>query len=138
MAYFEWNADFETGIKEIDNQHKKMIGYVNELVSSIHDGNGNETAGKLLLNLIEYTKTHFMLEEKAFYRFEYYDIERHTKEHVEFIKKIMEFNEANKRNEILLGNKLSTFLIDWVKNHILYEDMKYAPILKNMPWNNLL
>lgn len=137
MAYFDWTAEFETGIKQIDDQHKKLIGYVNELIDALREGKGNEITGSLVLNLLEYAKTHFMLEEKAFYRFDYYDAERHTKEHHEFIKKVQQFNEAHKRQEVLLGSKLSTFLVDWVKNHILYEDMKYVPFLKDMPWKNL-
>jgi hemerythrin-like metal-binding protein len=130
MAYFDWNSDFETGIPEIDAQHRTLVGHVNKLVGGMRDGIGDEIVGNILNNLEEYSKTHFKLEEKAFYRYQFAETERHTKEHSEFIQKITELKEAYRRKEVLLSNKLLTFMVDWVRNHILFEDMKYVPTLK--------
>jgi hemerythrin-like metal-binding protein len=137
MAYFDWNRDFETGIPEIDAQHKILVGHVNKLVSGMKDGVGDEIIGNILDNLEEYSKTHFKLEEKAFYRYQFDETERHTKEHNDFIKKIEELKEAHQRKEVLLSNKLLTFMVDWVRNHILFEDMKYVPVLEGKSLKHL-
>jgi hemerythrin-like metal-binding protein len=133
MPYFDWNRQFETGIPEIDTQHKKLVGYANTLFEAMRDGKGKESVATLLEELSAYAETHFSLEEKAFYKYRYSDAERHKGEHREFVAKVEEIKEALKNDEVLLSNKLLTFLVDWVRNHILFEDMRYVSTLSGKP-----
>jgi hemerythrin-like metal-binding protein len=131
MSYFTWNAKFETGIPAIDEQHKKLVGYVNLLSDEMNKGRGKEITGTILEDLFEYTRLHFQLEERAFDRYRYSDGENHKKAHRELIEKISELEERNKKRELVLSIKLLGFLSEWVKNHILVEDMKYVPELRD-------
>jgi hemerythrin len=99
----------------------------------MRDGKGKESVGALLEELSAYAEAHFSLEERAFYKYRYPDAERHKSEHREFVAKVEEMKEAQKNDEVLLSNKLLTFLVDWVRNHILFEDMHYVSTLKGKP-----
>ena len=44
MAKFEWDSSIELGIPVIDEQHKALFGWVNELNDSVLRGDGAEAA----------------------------------------------------------------------------------------------
>lgn len=45
-------------------QHKKLVSMVNEMYQAMSQGKGNDVVGKVLNDLIAYTRTHFAAEEK--------------------------------------------------------------------------
>lgn len=130
MPYFVWNSGFETGIPVIDEQHKKLVGFVNQLSDEMSKGKGREITGPILTDLFEYTKTHFSLEEKAFDTYNYAEKEIHKKSHRDLLEQIDDLEKRNRSKELVLSIKLLTFLSDWVKQHILVEDMKYVSVLR--------
>ena len=58
MSFFEWKDDYSVGIDKIDKQHRKLVGYLNELYESMKAGKGKGTLGAVLKGLVEYTKNH--------------------------------------------------------------------------------
>ncbi|HBT04180.1 MAG TPA: hemerythrin, partial [Thermodesulfobacterium commune] len=81
MPFLEWNDNFLTGIKEIDQQHKKMFNMVNALYEAVR----LKVDKKLLINSINtlknYFETHFKFEEEILERYGYPEIEKHKEEH---------------------------------------------------------
>ncbi len=51
-------------IREIDDQHKKLIGLVRQLHTAMRRGKGKDALDKILKDLIQYTGTHFAAEER--------------------------------------------------------------------------
>ena len=119
-----------TGIAAIDNQHKKLVGFVNELHDAMKKRQAKEIIEKLLDELVKYTEYHFSTEEKAFAEYGYADRLEHSKKHDEFIGTVNAFALRHKKSEIALSIDILDFLVGWVKNHILLDDMKYVPALK--------
>lgn len=64
MAFFNWDDLGSVNIERIDNQHKKLVSYLNELFEAMRAGKGNEVLEKILNALLSYTNTHFASEEK--------------------------------------------------------------------------
>jgi hemerythrin len=63
---------------------------------------------------------------------EYPDCEKQKIQHGFFVKKLQKISEKDiedSQHEVLL--KLMNFLSNWITGHILEEDMKYVPYLKN-------
>jgi len=51
-------------IQSIDEQHKKLVALVNNLNDAMSSGKGQLIMGKILDDLVAYTKTHFATEER--------------------------------------------------------------------------
>jgi hemerythrin len=64
MAFMEWNNSFSVNVAEIDNQHKHLIDLINKLFEAMSVGKGSEVMGTVLKDLINYTVSHFAMEEK--------------------------------------------------------------------------
>ena len=128
----KWLAEYETGIKIIDNQHKRIISYINKLYSL--EGVGDRDAEKEVLNeLVEYTLSHFVFEESLMDEAGYPAAATHSKTHDAFEKQIYAFKKRSDDGEnisIELGEMLSS----WLFGHIKEDDISYVPfVLKNMP-----
>ncbi len=59
MAYFSWTKDLAVGHDGIDNDHRKLVDMINALYEALSDGRAKDVMGKVLNNLIIYTKEHF-------------------------------------------------------------------------------
>ena len=61
MSVVQWSPAFATGVKEIDDQHQRLVGYINELtgVSKVE----TRDLSRLLESAIDYTLYHFAFEE---------------------------------------------------------------------------
>jgi hemerythrin len=40
MALFDWKETYSVGVKEIDNQHKMLVGTLNELFEAMRNTRG--------------------------------------------------------------------------------------------------
>ncbi len=130
MSLIKWKPDFETGIKTIDSQHKMLVDMINELYNSILEGKGLNALDDILTGLYHYSEKHFETEENFFEEYDYPDSYDHVQEHQEFIKKVSDIFEKLKKGEVVLSVEITKFLRDWLINHVMGSDQKYAPYLK--------
>lgn len=131
-VFFAWSDAMSVGITEIDDQHKTLVDILNRLFLAVVKRESNEITIEILDTLVDYTKTHFGLEEKLLQDAGYNPAEfaTHQQEHRAFIEKIS--NAANKH--LVEGKSVSfeiiNFLKHWLQDHILVTDKKYADALK--------
>jgi len=127
MALIQWNDSLSVSVAEIDRQHQKLIGMINELNDAMRQGKGKDVLGKIINGLITYTGTHFKTEETYFDKFGYPDADSHKKEHSNFVRKVTEFKNGFEQSKIGLTIEIMNFLSDWLQKHIKGVDKKYAP-----------
>jgi len=130
MALVEWTKDLSVEIPLIDEQHQKLISYLNELYSHMKQGKGKDIISDILKKLVEYTKYHFNTEEELFKKFNYPDEQSHVSEHKFFIDKVNDFSRDFNNQKIFVTIEVFQFLNNWVTNHIKIVDKKYGPFLK--------
>lgn len=130
MALINWSADFSVGIGSIDEEHKKLAGYVNELNDAMAQRKGKDVLEKILGGLVDYTKTHFAREEQLFKTHGYPESMSHKAKHDELTKKVMAFQKDLHDGKAVMSVEIMAFLKDWLLNHIKVTDMKYGPFLK--------
>jgi hemerythrin len=122
------------GIKVIDDQHKGLLDFVNDLVNHSTGNEEDERAyfGQAIDNAVKYVKVHFATEEKIMLGTSFPDYPEHKRAHDEFvlevIKNVKDF-ESGKRLVLL---NFSTFLKDWILSHIAIMDVKYSYHLKRL------
>lgn len=126
MAFIHWNDSFSVNVKEIDQQHQKLISMINELHDAMSQGKGKDVMGKIVNGLFSYTATHFKTEEKYFDQFGYPETDSHKKEHIAFVQKVTHFKEGYEKGNVGLSIEVMFFLSDWLKDHIKITDMKYS------------
>ena len=130
-VFFEWSDNMSVGIAEIDEQHKTLVDILNRLFVAVVQRESNEITIEILDTLVDYTKTHFGLEEKLLQEAGYNPEEfaAHQREHRAFVEKIS--IAANKH--LVEGKSVSfeiiNFLKHWLQDHILVTDKKYATAL---------
>jgi len=130
MGLIKWKNEFSVGIKELDNQHKKIIKILNHMFT-LHGKEKNEKKKKKILgNLLEYIKEHFRTEEEYMLKHHYSGYDKQKQEHNQFIDRLCEFQKEYLKGHRLAMVNLFNFVWDWFSQHILKEDKKYSPFLK--------
>ncbi|MDU0460219.1 MAG: bacteriohemerythrin [Geobacteraceae bacterium] len=131
MAKFEWDSSIELGIPAIDEQHKALFGWVNELNDSVMRGDGSETVADLIWNLITYVTEHFTAEEQLMLACSYPGLASHRKEHDQFVERLrniqVEFIDGHRMSE-----KILDFLVDWLVCHIKGTDQSYSRHMRKL------
>ena len=83
----KWIPEYNTGIDVIDDQHKRILDYINEIVE-ISDHTDKDRIKQILDNIIDYTQSHFTFEESLQEEADYKYRVPHKRVHDLFIKKI--------------------------------------------------
>lgn len=134
---FEWKESYKLNIEEIDKQHKKLmeIGKRAFDIAIIDDGYDRyDEIMTIIDELLEYTKYHFEYEENMLKMYDYEHIHDQEEEHGFYVYKINELAsrediDDNQRKVIL---EIIDFLSQWISNHIMIADRKYAVFLKTV------
>lgn len=126
MNFIEWKQEYSVFVREIDDQHKVLIGMLNELFEAMHMGDSKAIVRPILEKMVAYAKTHFATEEKYFKQFDYPEVLAHVSEHKEFIAHVNKFIRDYKANKVGLSLDIMNFLKQWLASHILGSDKKYA------------
>jgi hemerythrin len=95
------------------------------LHSEMAAGKSNEVMGKVLEQLISYTKGHFAMEETLFRNHNYPQAAAHKQEHDALTKKVLDLQAEFKAGKTFIGAPTLNFLRDWLTQHILKQDMSY-------------
>ncbi|HFC98467.1 MAG TPA: bacteriohemerythrin [Thermosulfurimonas dismutans] len=129
-VFMAFGPELETGIQEIDQQHRKLVNLVNRLYRAVKAGEGQQVLGEILQELVAYTDYHFKTEEYYFDRYQYPEGEIHKEIHRKLTAKVLDFKEKFEKGEATLSYDLLNFLKDWLVNHIGKTDRKYGPFLR--------
>lgn len=130
-AFFEWSDAISVGITEIDDQHKVLIGILNRLFVAVAQRTSNDIIIEILDSLIDYTKTHFELEEKLLEEagYEPLKLASHKEQHRAFIDKVSAVASKHLVDGKSISFELVHFLKRWLSDHILVTDKAYATVL---------
>ncbi len=127
--FIKWSDDYSVGLKEIDNQHKKLLNIINKLYNSFINRDDEKIMTEILNDMAEYTEYHFKNEEKYFMRFNYPNMQEHMKYHKIYINKINEFKKDLEQNKKITYTVMN-FLRNWIVEHIQGKDPDYVLLFK--------
>jgi len=121
-----WKEKYNVNIKEIDQQHKKLIDMINVLHDAIIRKEDKNIMAQIISDMRDFAFIHFKTEEKYFSRIGYKDAESHKAEHKFFLEHVEIFYEEFQNYDSSLAVEVMTFLKDWFINHIVQLDKTYA------------
>ena len=125
----DWREKYETGIIEIDAQHKNLFGLYNGFVDLIYSGGSLEKLQKGLDGLLEYVVLHFNTEEAYMMKYSFDGFEEHKSEHKALREKTYYLHKDFANGKPVLTMDVLLFLKSWISNHVLVCDMKYKDFL---------
>lgn len=128
LQRFVWTDKLELGVHAMDDEHKILIDFINELVSTLEAQYVRKNKSQLILafnNLAEYCTEHFAHEEKFMQEIKYPLYESHKKIHENLLEQVKLYG-LDIEHERLDDHKLVSFLRNWLISHIMGVDMQYA------------
>jgi hemerythrin len=121
MDLIEWRSEFETGIAEVDHEHRELVALINRLHDDISAGADKEHIQLFLGEVFARIAAHFALEESVMRKHGYDEYEAHKAEHeslLDDIRDIMDEAEAGGTGA------LSAKVGDWFVGHFKTRDAR--------------
>ncbi len=126
LEVIPWSDEYGIDINHIDDEHKKILDYINKLIVAMNSDN-MKNIKRVYKELKTFTLEHFAHEEKFMESFNYPSLESHKKVHENLIASVIDFEEKLERGE-LDKTRLASFLKNWLFTHINGVDKRYAKI----------
>lgn len=130
MSLFIWKPSYELGILEIDQDHRYLVGLINELYEAMKVGHGYELINHLIDQLLEYALNHFETEEGFMRASNYPYLAAHVREHQGFREKVMAMDQCRRQGQTLPSTEMMEFLCEWLRTHVLDSDKDLGLFLK--------
>lgn len=126
MSMVQWSDDYSVDIQEIDEQHKCIVMYINELYEALARKNSRDLVADVIQKLAEYTKIHFAVEETLMRIFHYEGYEAHKEIHDKIVQQVLAYQGKFLAGEDKVGMELLMFLKGWLFEHINKVDKQYV------------
>ena len=129
----EWRESYSIGVEKLDEQHKNLFQYSNDLERGINNGAvSKQTLEGALKFLGSYVKGHFGQEEACMYKYACPFAKQNTMAHQKFIEAYKGFQrilteEGNNEGTL---KELHRFLETWLVDHICKIDVQLKTCVK--------
>ena len=128
MAILAWVPELDTGIDEIDRQHRRIVDYINKLYE-LRESPDREALGDVIGEMVDYTLSHFVFEETLIENAGYMFAGPHKKVYELFTRRVSEMQTRFDAGEDVAA-ELHGMLSRWLFNHIRNEDHGYVDAAK--------
>lgn len=130
MALIEWRKDFETGIPDVDFEHRELIELINNMHAQLENDAPAEDISDFLGEVFARISAHFALEESMMRKHNYDEYIDHKTDHeklLDDIRDIMDDFEAGKYTAY--RETLAPAIRDWFVNHFKTRDARLHRML---------
>ena len=128
--YIKWNNKYCVGISIIDEQHKKLFGFLNKTIDAKEHSDNKEELKEALEEMTKYALEHFETEEAYMREFDYPECRYHSEEHYRFFTKSITYFDRVVNGDYHISNELIEYLKQWLVNHIQVTDRRYIDCFK--------
>lgn len=131
LQTIRWSDEFAIGIDIIDEQHKRLFEYFDEIEQCIK-ANDNSNISAICSGLVDYAISHNTFEETLMKQAGYPMLEAHHQVHEAFKNRAYGYLEKinNGADPMKVARDIRTDIGLWLINHIKREDKHYAPFVK--------
>ena len=108
MERFKWQAKYELGVPEIDDQHRQLLALANLVFEAMESGKAAAVIDRAIAALVLYTQTHFIDEEDLYGALNSSLADEHHRLHEELRQEILELQQAAQSDRSAeMGDRLS-------------------------------
>lgn len=121
-----FTPEMSVKVRLFDQEHKKLIELTEALLASLKEGKGRVSVTRLLEELEQYTKSHFVNEEDLMQKYNYTGYLQQKRQHEEFISKVAELKISYRNGNNKVPEQAFNILYAWISHHILKVDAEYG------------
>jgi hemerythrin len=125
MSMVQWSNEYSVEIQEIDEQHKCIVNYINEIYEALSRKESHDLIADVIQKLVEYTKIHFAVEETLMRIFDYEEYQQHKMIHDRLVQQALTYQGRFLAGDPKVGMELLLFLKEWLFSHINQVDKRY-------------
>ncbi|HHX34232.1 MAG TPA: bacteriohemerythrin [Gammaproteobacteria bacterium] len=131
LKSLSWSDSFAIGIDIIDEQHKRLFDYFDEIEHCIKK-NDDTNIIEICRGLIDYAISHNTFEESLMKQAGYPMLDAHHQVHEAFKARAHSYLDQinNGAEPMKIARDVRTDIGLWLINHIKREDKHYAPYVK--------
>lgn len=125
-----WKNEYATGVTRIDEQHKWLFNFVNELEMTLEEDEGSVEVTRVLEKLGDYARRHFEYEENCMARWKCPFAQENKCAHGKFIKAYKDFMQRYERDGDSpdLAWRIQRVCETWIIDHICRIDLQLRKV----------
>ncbi|MCC7135441.1 MAG: hemerythrin family protein [Nitrosomonas sp.] len=123
--YIQWKKSYETGHSLIDAEHRLLVMLFRKLDVAIKTRESETSVSRIVQEVKQYVKFHFISEENLMYETNYPRIEGHIAIHTHLLVELNNMTSKLTLHQEFPEDVLD-FLSDWLTNHIAHHDQLLA------------
>ncbi|MBL8699631.1 MAG: hemerythrin family protein [Alphaproteobacteria bacterium] len=125
MALIEWRTEFETGIAEVDHEHRELVELINALHREIDAAAPKPAVAAFLGEVLSRISAHFALEESAMRRRRYDAYVEHKADHEKLLDDLRDIMDAHHDDRAVdYAGDLKRAVQDWFVAHFKTHDAR--------------
>ena len=126
-ARTNWSRAIETGLSEIDDQHRRLF----ELAATFRGEGDQIRVMRALATLADYANTHLRDEEAMLHAIGYDGLAEHQGQHEQFRAMLRQLlDDARKLSLDDIASRIEDLINGWFYRHILTVDIEYVAQVK--------
>lgn len=137
MSIEQWTEQLLTGHSKVDQQHRNLFAMMEHLHHLLLEGEAKDQLAQAFEALGRYVITHFEDEENLMRQCNYPQIQHHAALHRSLEQKTNAILNLFHQGKPVNLEELVEFCSQWIKNHVLVEDMKIVSWMKESSWKEL-
>jgi hemerythrin-like metal-binding protein len=125
MALIEWREEFNTGVSEVDHEHKEIVDLINELHEAMGEDASQDEIGRFLGDVFSKISSHFALEETVMRKHNYDEYDDHKSDHEKLLDELRDImDDAEEDTGKNYKTALAESVRDWFVNHFKTKDAR--------------
>ena len=138
MPMLRWCEAMSVGVPALDADHRCLVRIIN-LLAEASSTDVPELIETVLETLLVYSRFHFSREERVMANCVFPGVDFHAREHSGFTRYIQAMRQrVHQELDAAIAVELHEYLTNWLRHHILIQDMAYKPFVVNVPAMNAL
>lgn len=128
LVRMTWKPSYETGVANIDNQHRKLFALGNDLLNAIIDHKPKLDVELLLDELMHDIANHFCTEESLLTRIKHPYLSEHRATHHRLLEQAKQMAQDYHQGRLKAGDLFHFVTVEVIMGHIVNDDLKYHAI----------
>jgi hemerythrin len=125
VVLIAWRPEFETGIPDVDHEHRELVALINQLHAALEAGASKDEVSKFLGEVFARISAHFALEETIMRKHRYDEYAEHKADHEKLLDDIRDIMDAHAANACFdYRDALGTAVRDWFVEHFRTKDAR--------------
>lgn len=133
MAFFEWDQALDVGVEAMNQQHRILIHFMDDVYSKNHENVEKAVLLNSIYAMMDYTRQHFREEENYMQSLGFTGLEAHKRLHLNLLADLTHFiQDFEHSSHEQISDDFTIFLKFWLSTHIRGVDTRYGQFAERL------